>query len=53
MPNQQKKVINSGANKNDKVQKYLAKSIKTAQKDLDKIESEIEMFEQINEETNN
>jgi len=45
---QQKRVINVGANKNDKVHGYVANVIKKAKKDLKKIETEIEVLEKTN-----
>ena len=45
---QQKKVINVGADKTDKVHGYVANVIKKAKKDLEKIENEIEVLEKTN-----
>jgi len=44
----QKKVINTGASKNNKVHGYITNVMKKAKKDLEKIETEIESLEKTN-----
>ena len=40
-----KKVINAGAGKNDNVNEYMVNVVEKAKKDLEKIETEIEVLE--------
>lgn len=44
----QKKVINTGATKNNKVHGYMANVVKKAKEDLKKIETEIDSLEKTN-----
>jgi hypothetical protein len=46
--NNQKKVINTRATKNTKVHEYVTNVMKKAKKDLEKIETEIEILEKAN-----
>jgi len=46
--NNQKKVINTGASKNTRIHKYIANMMEKAKKDLEKIETEIEILEKTN-----
>ena len=44
----QKKVINTEAERSDKIHKYIANVMQKAKKDLGKIEAEIEVLEKTN-----
>ncbi len=46
--NNQKKLINIGASKNTQVHKYMTNVMKKAKKNLEKVETEIEILEKAN-----